>query len=371
MSHELDIRLARETGTSLASQIHETIAWLIVSGQLDRGEKLPNVRDLAKQLGVNLHTVRAAYHQLQAKGLVVSTRGRGTLVQAFDRAGLVTEASHVRTNAIGILIPGYSQFYKPYLRGLEEAAVEEPSLLFICDTHEHTRHVSRYFDQLLTKQVDGIVLTSASYSKLASEVAGIRSLGSPPIVTADCPGIPGPGADFDLEHAAAQATRHLIGHGYRRVGLLTPPLELNVIEPIHRGYLKSMAEHGRPAKPEWVYIGKDFTQASGHELARRVLDDATRPNAFLCAADMLAFGAMRLWKEAGLALPDDIALASIGEIEFAPLAEPPLTTVRLPAHEMGQVAMEILSKLISGHQPSPERVILKGELIVRRSCGCT
>ncbi len=224
---------------------------------------------------------------------------------------------------------------------------------------------------MLAKQVDGIVVTSAPYAELGPEIERIRALGSVPILTADCPGIPGTGVDFDLEDAASQSTRHLLEHGHRRIGMLSPPVDLDVVKPIHRGYLKSLSDHGVAAEPEWIRIGPDFSQETGKRLARMILAQAHPPSAVLCGADMLAIGAMQVWKEEGLELPADLALASIGEVEFSRLTEPPLTTVRLPAYEMGREVMGILSKLIKGEKPRTARRILGGELVVRRGCGCS
>ncbi len=146
MTLELDFSVSRKAGTSLAAQIHDRIEWLIVSGHLQEATQLPPVRELAGQLGVNPHTVRAAYHKLQERGLVESRRGSGTTILGHDRWRRSKRDKGLRTHTVRVFIPAFIVFYGPYLRGLEEAADEEPSLLFVSDTHEHTRHVSRYLD---------------------------------------------------------------------------------------------------------------------------------------------------------------------------------------------------------------------------------
>ena len=85
---------------------------------------------------------------------------------------------------------------------------------------------------------------------------------------------------------------------------------------------------------------------------------------------MLAVGAMQAAKERGLRIPEDITLVGFGDIQVARLLDPPLTTISLPAYEMGVAAMTLLQQLIAGEPVESQRITLETRLVVRASCGC-
>lgn len=93
------------------------------------------------------------------------------------------------------------------------------------------------------------------------------------------------------------------------------------------------------------------------------------PDAVFVASDAMAVGALRALREAGLRVPEDIAMAGFDDIPFAARADPPLTTVRQPIQRMGTLAAETLIDLISHPQPQPRRIILPTELLIRESSG--
>ncbi|HSM18275.1 MAG TPA: winged helix-turn-helix domain-containing protein, partial [Gemmatimonadales bacterium] len=114
----------------LAGQIAAQLKWLIASGMLGEGEELPPVQELADELGINLHTVRAGYQQLETQNLVSLGRGRRARVLAYDRTKAVESSSRVPSYAIGLIIPEFIQLYGPLLEGTESAAAQQPALVF-------------------------------------------------------------------------------------------------------------------------------------------------------------------------------------------------------------------------------------------------
>jgi DNA-binding transcriptional regulator YhcF (GntR family) len=121
-----------ETDMSLWLQLKRQLIWLIASDQLKAGEKLPSVRQLANHLGINLHTVRAAYRKLEADGLVATRHGSGTVVLKYDPIRLSQGVARVRTYTIGVLVPRLSNpFYPAFLRGVENIARQHHSLPWI------------------------------------------------------------------------------------------------------------------------------------------------------------------------------------------------------------------------------------------------
>jgi len=92
------------------------------------------------------------------------------------------------------------------------------------------------------------------------------------------------------------------------------------------------------------------------------------PTAVFAASDMLALGALAAAREKGLRVPEDISVAGFDDIDFAAFSDPPLTTVRVPASQMGETAVEVLMEMIEGHSEEVRQVSLGTELVIRESC---
>ncbi len=154
-------KLAVNTDTDLALwlQIKQQLTWLIASGQIQPGEKLPSVRQLADHLGINLHTVRAAYQKLEAESLVTTRHGSGTVVLEFDPTRVAQQAPSVRTHTVGVLVPRLSNpFFPAFLQGVEDVARQNHTLLFICNTDDDPLTGRVYLDQLIAKKADGLIV---------------------------------------------------------------------------------------------------------------------------------------------------------------------------------------------------------------------
>jgi DNA-binding LacI/PurR family transcriptional regulator len=367
MSNELPVRVDPTASIPLATQLGQQLTWLVVSGRLAEGDELPPVRHLAEQLGINLHTVRSAYRQLAADGLLSVAMGRRARVLSFDRAKSAASTADVPTYSIGAIIPEFVSFYAPFLRGIEAAAAEQPAMVFICNAHENEHTALSYLDRLVARQVDGIVM---SFGTLGPDVT-LPPPGGPPVVFVDSPRSPDPGIDFDLEGAQFAVTRHLIEHGHQRIGYLSPPLHVPNIAPKYVGFERALAAADLKVDPELVVEVPDFEIRSGETAANRLLEMANPPTAIAAASDYLALGAFHAITARGLAIPDDVALVGNDDIEMAAIIRPALTTVSLPVEDAGRLAVAMLEDLIAGVQPRPSRVILDTELVVRETCGCS
>jgi len=349
------------------------ITWLIASGQLEPGDRLPTVRRLAEHLSINLHTVRSAYQKLEMQGLVETRRGRGTHVLSFDPRLVAQAAGPLRSHTVGVIVAGWGNpFYHTFLRGVEEVAEEDQTLLILCTTHDDPGEAWRHFARLSAKQVDGILVVSHDVSEFLppeSQPTGQVPKGMP-YVTVDWPDCTGYVVLADLEGAGYQATQHLLEHGHRRIGLITFAQDVANVRPVNAGYRRALQEAGIQSDPGLIARVQSFEIASGAEGARELLALPGPPTAIFAIADMLAFGALRAIKESGRRVPDDVALVGFNDVPLATLVDPPLTTVAAPTVKMGHQAMKMLRALIAGKPPSRRRVILPTSLVVRRSCGC-
>ncbi|ADB52860.1 LacI family DNA-binding transcriptional regulator [Conexibacter woesei] len=171
----------------------------------------------------------------------------------------------------------------------------------------------------------------------------------------------------DERVTARQLTEHLIARGHEAIGFVAARLPWPVIEQRHLGYRDALAAAGLPERPELEVFDATWQASGGEAMAERLLSASTRPTAIICGSDVLAIGAIHAVKTAGLRVPDDVAVAGFDDFEFSRFADPPLTTVRVAAYEMGRIAADMLVRALAGEQLDAPHAVLTNELIVRNS----
>jgi LacI family transcriptional regulator len=136
-----------------------------------------------------------------------------------------------------------------------------------------------------------------------------------------------------------------------------------------QGYARALAEAGVAYDPAWVVQGES-TVFGGHELMHAILArPGPRPTAVFCISDLGAIGALRALYEAGLHVPEDMAVVGFDGILLGQFTTPALTTMNQAREEMGRLAADMLFSLLEGHQPPSSERVLLAELLVRESCG--
>ena len=220
------------------------------------------------------------------------------------------------------------------------------------------------YDALLRAQhADGLVVSGPRVDDAG--LATLAADGFPIVLQGSLAGIDAPSVDVDNVSGARRAVEHLIGLGWRRIGCITnAPLAYTAAQERLDGYRSALEAAGLPFD-ETLVEEADFDAGSGHRAMARLLARA-RPEAVFVASDVVAFGAVAAIREAGLRVPDDISVVGFDDIALAGFFDPPLTTVRLPAYDLGMAAGTALLDRVAG-RPVPDRTLLPTELIVRSS----
>lgn len=357
---------------TLAQQLNQQLHWYIASGQIQPGEMLPSVRQVAKRFHIHVNTVRSAYQKLAEAGLVETRQGLGTCVLAGEPGQMRQSAHNLPSHTVGVILPSITNpFYHPYLQGIETVANQNRTLLFLCLTHDDPDLVFRNYIQLLARNVDGILITSQDSSSFmeARHIQATQGSQPAPLVTVDWPTSQGYAVNLDLEQAGYLATRHLIEHGHRRIGLVTYALEAPNVTPVNAGYRRALTEAGLPFEVRLVQPVLGFTTTAGAEGAQPLLAMEQPPTAIFAISDLLAIGVLHALKQAGRRIPEDMAVVGFNDIPLAAEVSPALTTVAAPVYQMGLEAMQMLQSLIAGKTPARSQIVLPTTLAIRQSCG--
>jgi LacI family transcriptional regulator len=327
------------------------------------------IKEVARQAGVSVATVSRA---LNDKGPVrEETRRRVREVATRLRYvphGAARSLITNRTSTIGVLLPDlYGEFFSEVIRGIDQTARGNELHLLVSSSHNERAEVEAAF-RAMRGRVDGIVVMTPEIDADTLE-ANLPS--TTPVVLLNCRV---DSEAYDAIHVdnyggAYAMVRHLIGLGHRRIALLGGSARNVDASERQRGYRAAMDELGG----EWTVdleLEGSFTEESGYGAVERLLGLYPRPTAVFAANDAMAIGALSALGEAGLRVPEDMAVTGFDDIPIARYMSPPLTSVRVPIAELGSRAMHrLLEALKQENMHERKRETLPTRLIVRASCG--
>jgi LacI family repressor for deo operon, udp, cdd, tsx, nupC, and nupG len=300
----------------------------------------------------------------------VRTRhGVGTVILAAPPTRLPAGARPLGVNTVAVLIGGLDPFYLALLRGIEDVAAEQGTLVLMADTRDSSPLAESMLRRLIARGVDGIIAVSVGGldNELKSGETGHDRL--PPIVYVDQPDRKGHVLLFDGHAAGYTATHHLRDHGHERVGVITAPRSWPNVYEVYKGYIDALRDTDRRLDPNLVAEVDAFTIETGRAGLAQLLEQPHPPSAVFAAGEVLALGALQEAQARHLKVPGQLALCGYTDSPTATLVQPPLTMVSVPAQEIGIRAMQTLANLIQGKTLRPRRSTFPVQLILRDSCG--
>ena len=332
------------------------------------------LEDIARQAGVSRSTVSRVVNDHPNVREDVRKRVLGVIQTAgyHPNAAARTLASQ-RSWMIGLVLPrNVSSFFSdPYFPRLTQGIAKACNqynytlALFLIGSKEDEKKI---YSRLSRKGLlDGVIFQSCQIGDqliehLISSNTPLVIAGRPPH-TVDASYI-----DVDNTSAAYIATSHLARLGYKRIGTISGPENSTVSIDRKKGYLKALVERGLSPDKGLIAEG-DFTEVGGYYAMQKILP--AKPDAIFAASDIMAIGAMRAIHDAGLKVPDDVAMVGFDDLPLVTPSNPSLTTIRQPVYSFGIKAVEILIDLIDNGLKPTRRVIMDTELIIRDSCGTT
>ena len=298
----------------------------------------------------------------------------------YRRNGLARSLKRQFTETVGLVLGDISNPYSTELaRSVRKTLVDEGFNLFICISENGSKEDIVAFESLSSHSVDGIIVATRSNE------AGDRYLRN--LVETNVP-VVAIGRDFrhknvdlvspDNLKGGFEATRHLIDLGHRRIAFIGANLSSGSHLKRLQGYVNALESHSIPVDERLISGRSDelpdvagySTEDIGFEAMKRLLSLPNPPTAVFARNDFTAIGAMRAISDAGLRIPDDIAIVGFDDIPLAARISPSLTTVRQPMRVEGQIATEmLLERIKSSKRISRRERVLDCELIVRESSG--
>jgi DNA-binding LacI/PurR family transcriptional regulator len=242
-----------------------------------------------------------------------------------------------RTHVAALLIPDVSNpFFARILQGAEQAARARDYTVVQVSTGNDADWQQRIVHALATRAFDGFLLCAVD----VPDSANLDLLrGNAVLVDGSSPDFPS--LLLDIENGTVEALEHLLEWDHRRIAHLGAHIDVETFRVRQRVYQRVLNEAGLPVRADYqVTSGVDVGEAC--QAALSVLRGPEPPSAFLCDDDLMAAGAYRAARQMRLHVPNDLSIVGFADSLVAQLLDPPLTTVHIPALEIGRRAMELL-----------------------------
>ncbi|MDD3925650.1 MAG: LacI family DNA-binding transcriptional regulator [bacterium] len=331
-----------------------------------------SIYDIAKAAGVSATTVSRVLHNRSA-----STKTRIKVQQVIDKMGYIPDAraSNLKSrqsNSIGVIVPDIANpIYPIAIKAMYELSRERGYHLILGNTYSRADEELEVLRMMARERVAGMIMgvcegEDESYCNPYLEEL-INSGTSVVFAGRKCNGFAVDEITVDNEKGAYKATSYLLRIGRKRITFMAGKEGLYATEGRLRGYRQALSEIGIEPDKDLLSFGA-WNRIGGQTQMREIIESKKLPDAVFCGNDLLAIGAMEVIEEAGLKVPDDIAVVGFDDIEIASLVRPRLTTVVQPHAKIGSLACGLLLDRIEERETGESKeIMIEPELIIRES----
>lgn len=325
------------------------------------------IKDVAREAKVSVASVSRALNG--HGGVTAETMERIREVAARLRYiphGAARSLITRRTHTIGALLPDlYGEFFSELIRGIDLAARAHGLQLLVSSSHDGAAEAAAAL-RAMQGRVDGLLVMSphADAAFLRQNLpAGLPTV----MVNTHLAGDDYPALSVDNAGGARLLVEHLLDAGYERIAFIRGPASNHDVAEREDSYRAVLAERAPQQAP--IVLPGDFDEDSGYRAGKQVASMSPRPDAVFAANDMMAIGCMAALRDAGLRIPEDIAVAGFDDVPMARYVSPALTTVRVRIADLGREALEqLVARLETDDDQAPHaHVRVAAELMVRGS----
>ena len=332
-----------------------------------RTPRAVGIREVAERAGVSTATVSRSLNNPNA----VSAELRGRIAAIIDEIGYIPDASARalsvrRTRTIGAIIPTVDNAM--FAQGVQtlQTYLASKDYLLLLSTNEYDLDVElKQARNLVSRGIDGLILRGDEHHDELRRLLATQEI---PFVNVGVyePGKPYPSIGTDNAAAGRAITRHLVGLGHRRIGMVAAMQRNNDRAQARlRGVLEILDAENIPPPPEWI-MQVNYKLDEARAAARVMLSRDERPTAIVCGNDVIAYGVLLEAAKLGFAVPEEVSVVGFDDLEWSRHLHPSLTTIHMPTNEIWQRAGEYLVQTLAG-VPAIRHHEVDFSLVVRES----
>ena len=299
-----------------------------------------SLRDVAKAAKVSVGTVSNVLNRPEVVAPETLARVQATIKElGFVPNGFARHLRSGQSRTLGLIVPDVANpFFTEVARGVEDAASKRDYAVFLCNSDESATKEDRYVNVLIQQQVRGVLITPADMKSDRLEVMRERGI-AVTLLDREIKGRKQCSVSVDDVHGGQIAIEYLAGLGHKNIAWVCGPESIPQVADRGAGVTKAAKVAG--AKIETIRVPL-MNAAKGEEAAKKILELDEMPTAIFCANDLLALGVMRALLANKVRIPEQVSVLGYDNIEFAPSAAVPLSSIAQPSYQMGVTAADLL-----------------------------
>ena len=327
------------------------------------------IRDVAELAGVSTATVSRVFSESTVVREDLREKVRSVAKSLNYRPNrLARNLRTRRTQAVGVVIPDIENpFFTSVVCGIEDVLRKADYSLLLANSNEDPVRERSNVEALQAEAIAGMIFTPSGTDLLFYQE--MNEAGMPLVAVSRQP------ASLKVDsvvvanrEGSRQAVAYLAQLGHRRIAMISGPASVSTAKERLRGYEQALRAAGIGGSRELVQYA-DFRQAGGYRAMQNLLALSDRPTAVFAGSNLMTLGALQAIHEAGLRIPDEIAIIGFDDMPWAVSLQPPLTVVAQPAFDVGVAAARLLLERIARPSTVPKQITLDTRLILRASSG--
>jgi LacI family transcriptional regulator len=330
----------------------------------------PTLSEIAKELGIAVSTVSRALNKKEG----ISEDLRKKVLDKALKMGYIDEIPKIiqqSQNIIGVIIPNIQNpFFLTFLKGIETILFRMNHRFIVCNTDEDVVKERVYLKWLSESKVKGVIAAPAFSISGETNINLYKKINQYiPVVLYDREFYETQEFDsviVDNQAAIVDGVRHLHEKGHKRIGILLSKRGNYCIEERHKGFMKALRYFNLKTENKWI-LENLYPSSSAEEKLNSFFELDNRPTAMIATNHDISYSFLRIAKKYNIKVPDDISLLGFSEVPENEIVNPPLTVIKQPILEIGNIAATAMLTRIENRNKEVSQIVLKTTIVERKS----